>query len=163
MSLKTAQVTTDKDADVKYKRPAHTIYVVFSEAIYLQRKLSPQLCNSFKCPPLRGSLSRRKCFKLYFLYFKIQIKVVNALLLLQLRMKKVSGAAALDESSLFCRFLGSFHSIGNSIPRPSSSRNFSLSTLGVPEFSGIVPSRGFIVKSEMLFLGGNLVLNNKPN
>ena len=87
----------------------------------------------------------------------------SVLLLLQLRMKKVSGAAALDESSLFCRFLGSFHSIGNSIPRPSSSRNFSLSTLGVPEFSGIVPSRGFIVKSEMLFLGGNLVLNNKPN
>ena len=88
--------------------------------------------------------------------FKIQIKVGNVLLLLQLRMEKVSGAAALDESSLFCRFLGSFHSIGNSIPRPSSSRNFSLSTLGVPEFSGIVPSRGFIVKSEMLFLGGNL-------
>ena len=112
----------------------------------------------YEVPSHRENVLRCTFCKRYF-----QNTNQSVLLLLQLRMEKVSGAAALDESSLFCRFLGSFHSIGNSIPRPSSSRNFSLSTLGVPEFSGIVPSRGFIVKSEMLFLGGNLVLNNKPN
>ena len=112
----------------------------------------------YEVPSHRENVLRCTFCKRYF-----QNTNQSVLLLLQLRMEKVSGAAALDESSLFCRFLGSFHSIGNSIPRPTSSRNFSLSTLGVPEFSGIVPSRGFIVKSEMLFLGGNLVLNNKPN